>query len=516
MDKQLIYEEHQLTIVVVAVIILLQIWYFIKAWRKRVLLKKIFPTNIGEEIGTYESDGVTLIGFFDLDKIRVHTGIVETINSYLTENKGLSIDYHLIKDIVDRNCDIVEDEISTITPVPIYFGLIGTMVGILLGVGFFVFYGGLESMLGGVDSDMGGGIIELLGGVAVAMISSISGLLMTVYSSSKATSARSILNENKNSFLSWIQCNLLPTMSDSATSAIQALQSNLSTFNEAFAGNIVEMKESFSQMSVSSKDQLEVVQAIERMNMTQMAKANIAVLTELQKSTKEFERFNSYMHKVNDYLTKVTQLNDSVNEHLNRTKAIEDMGQFFQKEITQIELRKGVINESAGKIDFMLSKAMNQLHDSTKEQIGNMIEFSTTQNVRFTTVIEAQLDQMKEFSKSQNEKIVGVIEEQRTAFSTKVEETSKIVDELKNLSEVKASMLNLEKATIEQNNKIDSLTNSILQLANVKVEGAHQPKVELMPSWMKYVVVSSLSIIGVGGLFYISQKLVEYTKILIE
>ena len=35
--------------------------------------------------------------------------VVDTINSYLLRNKGAVSDFNLIKDIVERNCDAVDE-----------------------------------------------------------------------------------------------------------------------------------------------------------------------------------------------------------------------------------------------------------------------------------------------------------------------------------------------------------------------------------------------------------------------
>ena len=52
-----------------------------------------------------------------------------------------------MKDIIDRNCDSVEEEIQALIPIPIYLGLVGTMLGILVGAGLLVFSGGLHDLL---------------------------------------------------------------------------------------------------------------------------------------------------------------------------------------------------------------------------------------------------------------------------------------------------------------------------------------------------------------------------------
>ena len=76
--------------------------------------------------------------------------IVNSINVYLRKNKGAAGDYHLMKDIVERNCDAKENEIDTQIPTPLYTGLMGTVLGIIVGVTFLISSGGLSALL---DSD---------------------------------------------------------------------------------------------------------------------------------------------------------------------------------------------------------------------------------------------------------------------------------------------------------------------------------------------------------------------------
>ena len=76
---------------------------------------------------------VTLIEIHNNNKILIK--IKESINTYLLRNKGAASDFHLIKDIVERNCDAAEDEVATELPMPLYLGLMGTMVGIIIGIG---------------------------------------------------------------------------------------------------------------------------------------------------------------------------------------------------------------------------------------------------------------------------------------------------------------------------------------------------------------------------------------------
>ena len=104
--------------------------------------------------------------------------VIGTINNYLRRNKGAAADFNLIKDIVERQCDAVDEEINHKLPVPIYLGLMGTVMGIIIGLFSLEFEFDPETRaLNGelfVNS-----VSSLVSGVKLAMICSFVGLGMT-------------------------------------------------------------------------------------------------------------------------------------------------------------------------------------------------------------------------------------------------------------------------------------------------------------------------------------------------
>lgn len=68
--------------------------------------------------------------------------IIGAINMYLRKNKGAASDFLLIKDVVERYCDAKEEEITTQQPVPLYLGLTGTIIGIIVGIIYIALSGG--------------------------------------------------------------------------------------------------------------------------------------------------------------------------------------------------------------------------------------------------------------------------------------------------------------------------------------------------------------------------------------
>ncbi|MDR1918559.1 MAG: hypothetical protein LBQ65_02800, partial [Tannerellaceae bacterium] len=412
--------------------------------------------------------------------------IIDSINKYLSNNKGAVSDYHLIKDIVDRNCDAAEEEINTQIPVPLYCGLMGTMLGILIGVGFLVIGGGLSELLGNTTNNSTGGIETLMGGVALAMISSISGILLTTMGSSIVKDAKATVERNKNTFLSWIQSVLLPYLSSNTVNTLEKLTRNLAGFNTVFSSNTKELKEIFDYVNESYRNQAEVVKVINSLKIKDIANANILVYDKLKNCTEEIGRFSVYLQHVNEYIANVKSLNEKLDQNEARAIFIEEMGAFFKEEINQIEARKGAISKSVGTIDATLQDAFSKLKENTDSEFNEL-----------NKAILRQQDSLEKGLEEMSNNFTEAIKRQQNVLETRLETTSLIVDELKNLTAVKTSMDNLEKATTEQNRKIDTLSTAIKELAEIKAVGNRKT---VLPSWLKVSVISGVSILGISFL----------------
>jgi hypothetical protein len=134
-------------ITIIAGIVIWQSWSFISNRKKLSSFENIFPDNQSKFELVQDETTNHVLGIKTSHKNSILDVIIISLNKYLINNKGAVSDFHLMKDIVDRNCDAKEEEIHTQIPVPLYLGLVGTMAGILVGVGFLVFSGGLENLI---------------------------------------------------------------------------------------------------------------------------------------------------------------------------------------------------------------------------------------------------------------------------------------------------------------------------------------------------------------------------------
>jgi len=204
--------HYLIILITILAIVFLQFRSFKSNREKLLTFKCIFPDIQSQFKLVKDEANDDVLRIMTHHKNDILEVILSSLNNYLDNNKSAVSDFHLMKDIVDRNCDAKEEEIQTQIPVPLYLGLIGTMSGILIGVGFLVFGGGLNELLNSNTGSGTAGIEALLGGVALAMISSIIGILLTTVGSYINRNAKANVEKNKNTFLSWIQAELLPNI----------------------------------------------------------------------------------------------------------------------------------------------------------------------------------------------------------------------------------------------------------------------------------------------------------------
>lgn len=415
--------------------------------------------------------------------------IISAINRYLEKNKNSVTDFNLIRDIIDRNCDAVEEEIQAQVPIPIYFGLMGTMIGIIFGAGSLVWSGSLWNLLTPFNPPSGieygtleydtlkeaysavatNGILSLFGGVAIATISSIIGIILNVISSNKGKDTKSIVESKKHAFISWLQAELLPKISSDFSSALIKLGHDLTGFNSSFASNANLLKRTISEIGQATSAQTNLVQTIERLDITKIATANIQVYEKLEHCTKDMAELARSLNSI---------------QH-----SIRGVGEFMEEGINEYERRNTYIQDASGKVDIAISEGQQKLNKATETIFQQYDELLNTLYLR----TEATTKEIAEKYNKETERL-------HNAIVDKLTDVKRIEEELRNLVTVKTSMTNLEKATVAQNQKIDSLTHAIHELAQIKVSGGNTHVEMRIPRLYKVLIIASCAIISVAAL----------------
>ncbi len=311
--------------------------------------------------------------------------ILNAVNTYLIRNRSAVSDFNLIKDIVERTGDKIEEEINSTISIPLYLGLLGTLAGIIIGLFNISDLDKLQDA-GSVDV-LSNAIPQLLGGVKIAMIASFSGLALTTINSGwfyKIHKAK--YENNKNDFYSFIQVELLPVLNQSINSSLASLQTNLHKFNEDFTNNIAVLGSLMSKNHDAILAQDSILTKLEHIDIGNFVKANVRVLTELRKSTDSIEAFNLYVMHINEALQNTAQIVDRMDSLLSRTEGMDKvsekilttfddnkiMMQFLQSHYNSLDESKQMLSDSVIGVGSILDRALLQLQDFTQEKIMKM------------------------------------------------------------------------------------------------------------------------------------------------
>jgi hypothetical protein len=455
--------------------------------KKLIESKELTTNNIGDYYNVFNNEdddvdekGHILVHKSDKEKITIIAqdgsspilqSIVDSINLYLIKNKGAVSDFNLMKDVVERNCDAEVNILDTQTPLPLYTGLIGTMLGIIVGIGFIAFTSGFNFAANSTSH----AIESLMTDVAIAMCASFCGILFTTITLNKSKSCKKELEEKKNEFYTWIQAEMLPAISGDTVSTFNTLTKSLSEFNVSFGENTKAMEHTMQKIESSLNTQKKTVELIKGIDINEFSQANINVLRELDISVNKLDKFNNYLTTVGDYLEAVQELSGKIDEHLDRTKAIEEMGKFFKTEFESIkqgtdkfEYASKTLNENVIEAFGMLKKTTEQLASQFNTYCNTIHDKAIGSIDTTQRTITGKLNSQQTVFNNNLEGFNKMIEdeEKRLSLTQRLEMTESIVNELKSIAPIKGSIDTLNDMTVQMNKSLNDMSASITALGN--------------------------------------------------
>ena len=406
--------EYIIVAVIVFAIVLCQIYSYSKNKARIKRLQVLFPEagNLNVEI----NDSVRHIIYSDDDFTNDFISTIDDINLYLEKNKNKTTEYHILKEIVNRKAQDVEEQVETMLSSPLYLGLMATIAGAAIGIISFA-WSDLEGLLNGTQLQVGG-IKTLLTDIGIAMSASFLGVLFTKQSTSDFKDARSVMLCNMNKFLSWIQTELMPNLSDDLTGALVKMTQDLNEFNNTFASNTQELKETLALVTESYQGQVEILDAIEKIKITKVARANIEVYEKLQGCTNEIEKLFNHLGQSDHYIQSVVALNNQLGNINERTKAFEEVGQYFKDEIEYVKDRQGLMRQQMSSLDSVLQEAMSNLGEGINHGITELISAFQRQNQSVQLLIEEQEKSLLDYLSHQQTVINQKIVEMSDPFSS--------------------------------------------------------------------------------------------------
>jgi hypothetical protein len=412
--------------------------------------------NNDENQLTLERDGLVKLNFISLNTLNpIGLKIEKSINHYLIRNYQATTDFNLIKDVVERHVNSSEENISQSVSVPLYLGLMGTMIGIVIGLFNMPKINVSDTELKFLDM----GITNLISGVKIAMIASFVGLFLTVLNSAWLFKlAKREAEELKNDFYTFIQVNLLPTINNGMASTFESLQRNLIRFNEEFGSNLGDLKDVFTSSKQNIREQANLIRTIENTKLSEIVRFNVTVLKQLDKSVNEFEKFNHYLTNVNEFVHNSQLIVGKTNELLDRTDNFNVIAENLSSRLEQSERLLQFLN--------IYFTDLESLKDTTKTGIVD-VSFSVVDTFK-----ELQ-NQIQKLSEDVTKFTVNEAEILKDALSSG--SNFKKLDKLEHLSKIENEFSSFKKQSAEQTreikNSFDSLNNNILGLVKALKSG---------------------------------------------
>ncbi|MEJ1928877.1 hypothetical protein WDZ92_01205 [Nostoc sp. NIES-2111] len=243
--------------------------------------------------------------------------MTQAINAYLIRNRGAAADFSILRDITDRSTDVLISEAEQSIPVPLYLGLSGTLVCAVAGLSQLA--GGFASLSSQDPQYFSQSTGNLVGHVALAMVTSALGVLLTVYNSNFGFKrALAQIETDRNHFLSYLQAELLPHMSVTANSALQKLQEALKSFNNSFTRNLTRLEAAFDKTVSLSQLQADTAQAFAQIDADKMARTAAA----MARAGTSVGRFVEGLEQTEQWLRASQELTERVESLLQRTDRV--------------------------------------------------------------------------------------------------------------------------------------------------------------------------------------------------
>lgn len=498
--------------IIVFIVIAFQVSFFWKNLKRMHTFRDIFSSPSSWAVQINE-DGQTVSGI-NGEGNSVFKLIKDNINDYLGNSQGSVIDYNILKDAVDRNCETIEDEINAQMPVPLYCGLAGTMAGVIVGLFSLLSEDSISNLMTSGSKSVesatlamngaASGINDLLAGVALAMVASILGIVLTTVNSVLFKRFKRQEEEGKNKFLSWVQSILLPELPNDISDSFSMFVDNLNRFNDTFRENTRGLGHTLEQINGAYSTQADIIKTIQQMNVTRMATANVKVLNALSDCTDKLEQFNVYLNSIQGYTNEIEAFRQQLSSEANMVYLLMEMKDtlssiknFFRTELGEIDQRKQAIRNSVDNVDTYVNEALEKLKSSSVTSVDDLKK-----------AIDDQSEGLKNFLDQEKLMLQDMSQEVRNEFDRQISQIPNLAKRLEDITKVPSQLESLSGSIAESNRKLvngiaqanQNMTNEIkhaLKSLDYSSSGkGGGPARIALPMWMKVAVVALLTIIA--------------------
>ena len=359
-----------LEIILILVIIGIQFSLYVYNRKKAARLAGFFPDRKALSVtGTSAGQEENSSGRpFQADQILVKNAgeafknVVEDTNLYLLNNKGNANSFDILKDLSGRPYKLESEMAGGTLTTPLYVGLLGTFLGIGIGLFGIVRQGVEESS-----------IRTFLAGVIIAMAGSFCGLLFTLLSSYDFRKARELANKREQDYFSFLQSRLLPRLEQDMAGSFNNLRTVLDQFNNDFFQKIVDFKEVFANLSNYITVQERFLNSLEESGYSRLTEANLRFLEQIRENASLFEAFGGYQKKLNESLELGAGAARDIREVVERLRQIDDVQGYIRQNEEMIRKQLGYLTAHQDKMED-LSEGIQQHFIEAGDEIGKIVQ----------------------------------------------------------------------------------------------------------------------------------------------
>ena len=183
--------------VVLVIFACVQVYYCYGNFTKLKAVKTFFNRTKDYEVFG-EDENAQLNAYVAPENSSLHKLIIE-LNKYTKKNHGTT-DFSIIQNKTERKIEVAYEEATSRLAFPIYIGLMGTFLGVFMGLLFFNI-----DLSHSTDGITDGAISNLIKGVLVSMSTSFFGLLLSTWSNHYASTVRHDVDQDKSEFFEFVQ-----------------------------------------------------------------------------------------------------------------------------------------------------------------------------------------------------------------------------------------------------------------------------------------------------------------------
>jgi len=302
------------------------------------------------------------------------------LNRYLLKSRGVILDFALIQNLVARQEMQIRQGLKQQIWLPLLIGLGFTTVGITISLFF------LPDLPDEIVTDAiyFSTAAAFFSSAKIAILSTAIGAILSLLLLGwRLPNAQRKALQRKNEFLTLIQTEWLPQLAQDTTQTLQTLQGQLSGFQQNFMDNLSSLEILLNKNHETLKAQEKIAQALQEVDIMELAKANVKVFQSLNESARELTQFKDYLAQTNQMVDSTSGLTEKLNQFLHRTQEVENvlgeirgiaqkseqLQQFLRSHFTELEQRSQVINNAVIKVDHVLDKSLQELREHTQTRI---------------------------------------------------------------------------------------------------------------------------------------------------